>query len=98
MNLLKLLDIRPDAPLSITLRGRRDFCTVEIGYSPTLGVLELESVAAYLGSFSERSISHEDATAEIRHDIAALIEPDDLVIRTAWDAIEGIACDVVARG
>lgn len=106
MNPLKLLAVQMDVPLAITLRGRltcrcpvngqRDYASVEVAYNPIGNAVELGSFAAYLATFNDREIGHEDVTAEIRSDLARLLEPDDLTVRTAWDAVEGIECVVVA--
>lgn len=105
---MRTLEIAPRAHLSISLRGRltclcpvngrRDYAAVEVAYCPTGGVLELESFAAYLATYGGRTVSHEDATAEIRAEIAALLKPGDLTVTTTWDAVEGVECVVRAVG
>lgn len=104
--------ISPEAPyksLVVTLRGRltclcplndrQDFAIVEVTYEPTTSLIELESFAMYLGTFSDRHITHEAATAEI---LATLNEEsgagcNGLTVVTTWTPIEGVECTVTVR-
>lgn len=106
---LRALTINPANRLSISLAARltclcpvntrRDYATVEVSYCPSVGaVIELESFAAYLSTFSERAVSHEDVAAEILSDLQELTQADDLTVRTRWEAVEGVECVVVAHG
>lgn len=104
---LRSLTITPTNRLTLQLagrltclcpvNGRRDYATVEVSYCPTAAVVELESFAAYLATFATETISHEEVTAAIRDEIAEETVPDDLTVRTRWDAVEGIECVVVAH-
>ena len=104
---MKTLTIDPNERLSINLagrltclcpvNGRRDYATVQVSYVPVEAVVELESFGAFLGSFGERTVSHEDVTVEIAEKVQEITQADDVTVRTTWDAIEGVECVVVAH-
>lgn len=101
---LKTLPMDPPTPVVVTLRGqltcrcpvneRRDYATVEVSYSPEGWLIELASFAAYLGSFAERAMTHEAATAEIAATVREATRADARSIRTEWAPVEGIGCTV----
>lgn len=103
---VRTLTVDPDARLSVGLaarltclcpvNGRRDYASVEVSYVPTGRVVELESFASYLASFAAETMSHEEATEMVRREVYDAVEPDDLTVRTRWDAVEGVACTVSA--
>ena len=107
MNILLLLRTQDrHGDLTITLRGRltcicpfnglRDEATVEIVYVPALSLIELEAFAEYLRTFSDRKLSHEDATREILATLYDETEPRRLTVTTTWAPVEGIDCTVMA--
>lgn len=103
---LRTLTVDPNYRIAVSIAGRltclcpvnrrRDYADVEVSYVPTARVIELESFAAYLATYAGETASHEDVTARIRAAIDDAIEPDDLTVRTSWQAIEGVACTVSA--
>ena len=106
---LRTLTVDPANKLFITIAGRltclcpvngkRDSATVEVSYQPAAGaVVELAAFAAYLAGFESRTVSHEDATAEIADEIRWSIMSDDLTVRTVWEPVEGIECSMVVTG
>ena len=105
---LRTLSIDPNAkPITVAIEGRltcrcpvngrRDHARIEVVYTPVAAVIELESFAAYLDTFTARQASHELVTVEIGSDIAEATEADDITVRTHWDPVEGIGCTVVAH-
>ncbi|HXJ30392.1 MAG TPA: GTP cyclohydrolase I [Gemmatimonadales bacterium] len=105
---LRTLSLDPsEKPISISLagrltcrcpiNGRMDYATVEVAYIPTGAVMELEAFARYLDGFSSRTVFHETVTQEIAEEVYQATEADDITVRTRWDAVEGIACTVVAH-
>lgn len=78
------------------VNGRRDYATVEVVYSPTGNVVELESFADHLSRYAMSSMSHEAITEDIATMLHDILIPDDLTVRTRWDAVEGVDCVVVA--
>ena len=103
--------LAPEAPyrsLVVTLRGqltclcpvndRQDSATVEVTYEPTSSLIELESFAAYLGTFSARHITHEATTAEILATLNAESGAgcNGLTVVTTWAPVEGVECTVRA--
>lgn len=103
----RTLAVNPNSRLSVGLtarltclcpvNARRDYATVEVAYIPTGAVVELESFAAWLGSYAATAISHEEITQAIHDEISETTQTDDLTVRTQWDAIEGVGCVVSVR-
>lgn len=104
---LRTLTVNPNTRISTTIagkltclcpvNGRRDYATVEVSYVPTGSVVELESFAAWLSSYAMETISHEQITEAIADEINEVALPDNLTVRTTWDAVEGVECVVVAH-
>lgn len=104
---LRTLEIADEAPpLMVTITGkltcrcpvnqRRDFARVDVSYRPSGRIIELESFASYLATWSQLSFSHETVTRTICVEIAEAIQNDTATVTTVWDAVEGIECVVVA--
>lgn len=106
MKIRQLFNQKPFSDLTITLRGRltcicpvngrTDTAVVEVVYQPFLSLIELESFAAYLSTFAEQKIGHEDATREIIAMLKEEAEPNSLTVTTTWEPVEGIDCTVTA--
>jgi len=59
--------------------------TVELTWSTNGGTLELHSVRAWLDTFADREITHEDLTEELRATLAAMPKIDAVQVTTHWN-------------
>ncbi len=75
--------------------GHPDFGTVTVRFEP-LGAkaggvcVELKSLKLYLQSFRDEGIFYEAVTNRIRDDLAALMRPAWMVVKTEWKGRGGI--------
>lgn len=75
--------------------GHPDFGEVAVRFQPRAGgrggvCVELKSLKLYLQSFREEGSFYEAVTNRIRDDLAALMKPDWLIVRTSWRGRGGI--------
>ncbi|MCG3123293.1 MAG: NADPH-dependent 7-cyano-7-deazaguanine reductase [Phycisphaerales bacterium] len=75
--------------------GHPDFGTITVRFQPRPGkdggvCVELKSLKIYLQSFRNEGIFYEAVTNRIRDDLAALMKPAWLVVRTDWKGRGGI--------
>ncbi len=75
--------------------GHPDFGVVTVRFEPRPGAaggvcVELKSLKLYLQSFRNEGIFYEAVTNRIRDDLAALMRPAWLVVRTEWRGRGGI--------
>ncbi|MBS0190426.1 MAG: preQ(1) synthase [Phycisphaerales bacterium] len=81
--------------------GHPDFGAVAVVFQPkgakTGGrCVELKSLKLYFQSFRNEGIYYEAVTNRIRDDLAALMKPDWLLVRTDWRGRGGIRSRVFA--
>jgi len=81
--------------------GHPDFGTVTVRFEPRAakagGVcVELKSLKLYLQSFRTEGIFYEAVTNHVRDDLAALMNPAWLLIRTDWRGRGGIRSRIFA--
>jgi 7-cyano-7-deazaguanine reductase len=81
--------------------GHPDFGVITIRFQPRPGkaggvCVELKSLKLYLQSFRNEGIFYEAVTNRIRDDLAALMKPDWLVVRTDWRGRGGIRSTIRA--
>ncbi len=81
--------------------GHPDFGTVTVRFCPRAGsaggtCVELKSLKLYLQSFRNEGVFYEKVTNLIRDDLAALMNPVWLVVRTDWKGRGGIRSTIVA--
>ncbi len=55
--------------------GYPDFATIKIAYIPDKKIVELKSLKLYLNSFRNKSISHEESTNVIYHELYLKLRP-----------------------
>lgn len=67
--------------------------TVRIEWTCAGQTLELHSLAAYLGSFADERISHEELTRQLRDELAGLHGIADVTVATTWHTA-GLAVQV----
>lgn len=104
---LNTITMDPPAIMSVTLRARltclcpvndrRDYATVEVTYTPEGWLIELESFAAFLGSFSDRTVTHERVTVDIAAAVREATRCDEALVKTEWLPVEGVECIVTAK-
>jgi 7-cyano-7-deazaguanine reductase len=75
--------------------GHPDFGTVTVRFEPrparSGGVcVELKSLKLYFQSFRDEGIFYEAVTNQIRDDLAALMKPNWMIVRTDWKGRGGI--------
>ena len=70
--------------------GQPDFGTIRITYVPDRACVELKSLKLYLQSFRNEGIFYEAVTNRIRDDLAKLMKPQWLVVKTDWKGRGGI--------
>ncbi|MCC6428106.1 MAG: NADPH-dependent 7-cyano-7-deazaguanine reductase QueF [Phycisphaerales bacterium] len=75
--------------------GHPDFGTVTLRFQPRAGkdggtCVELKSLKLYYQSFRNEGIFYEAVTNRIRDDLAALMKPTWLLVRTDWKGRGGI--------
>jgi 7-cyano-7-deazaguanine reductase len=75
--------------------GHPDFGVVTVRFQPRAGrdggtCVELKSLKLYFQSFRQEGIFYEAVTNRIRDDLAALMRPAWLLIRTDWRGRGGI--------
>jgi 7-cyano-7-deazaguanine reductase len=75
--------------------GHPDFGVVTVRFQPRAGAaggtcVELKSLKLYLQSFRTEGIFYEAVTNRIRDDLAALMKPVWLVVKTNWRGRGGI--------
>lgn len=81
--------------------GHPDFGTVTLRFEPRAGrdggvCVELKSLKLYLQSFRHEGIFYEAVTNRIRDDLASLMRPSWLVVRTDWKGRGGIRSTIRA--
>jgi len=77
--------------------GQPDFATVTIEYVPGPSIVELKSLKQYLWSFRDEGVFHEDVTNRILDDLAQLLSPGRMTVRTDWLVRGGIHTVVEAQ-
>lgn len=82
--------------------GHPDFGTVSIRFEPrpaSVGGLcvELKSLKLYLQSFRNEGAFYEKVTNLIRDDLARLMNPAWLIVRTDWKGRGGIRSTIIAE-
>lgn len=58
--------------------------TVTIGWHADGWTLELHSLRAYLDTFSDREVSHEELTEEIRAELSTIHGIEGVTVSTTW--------------
>lgn len=59
--------------------------TITIGWDTDGWTLELHKLRAYLGTFQDREISHEDLTNEVRAELSGHHGINAVTVNTTWD-------------
>lgn len=70
--------------------GHPDFGTVTLRYCPAQRCVELKSLKLYLQGFRNEGIFYEAVTQSIADDLAAVMAPRWMVVRTDWRGRGGI--------
>src|SRR5436190_18746468 len=75
--------------------GHPDFGTVTVRFQPRApkdggSCVELKSLKLYYQSFRNEGIFYEEVTSRIRDDLAALMKPAWLLVKTDWPGRGGI--------
>jgi 7-cyano-7-deazaguanine reductase len=86
-------EVRCDTPEFTCLcpiTGQPDFATVTIAYVPDQSIVELKSLKLYLWSYRNQGAFHEDVTNRILEDLARVLAPRMLTVRTDWLVRGGI--------
>jgi NADPH-dependent 7-cyano-7-deazaguanine reductase QueF len=61
-----------------------DVGTVTIGWRCTDVTLELHALVAYLATWHDHEVSHEELTVQIRRDLVSLDGLDDVTVSSRW--------------
>lgn len=83
------------------MTGHPDFGVVRVRFCPRAGsaggtCVELKSLKLYLQSYRSEGSFYEAATNRIRDDLAALMSPAWMIVRTEWRGRGGIRSIVTA--
>lgn len=70
--------------------GHPDFGTVTVRFCPDAKCVELKSLKLYLQGFRNEGIFYEAVTNRIADDLAAVMEPRWMIVRTDWKGRGGI--------
>jgi 7-cyano-7-deazaguanine reductase len=70
--------------------GHPDFGTIVLTYCPAEKCVELKSLKLYFQSFREEGIFYEAVTNRICDDLAELMDPTWMALRTEWEGRGGI--------
>jgi len=76
------------------MTGQPDFGTVTLRYVPDKRCIELKSLKIYLQGFLNEGIFYETVTNRIADDLAELINPRWMTLRTDWPGRGGIHSSV----
>jgi len=76
--------------------GHPDFGTVTLRYCPDRLCVELKSLKLYYQGFRNEGIFYEAVTNRIHDDLAELIGPRWLIVRTDWHGRGGIRSTITA--
>jgi len=74
--------------------GQPDFGTVTLRYVPDQQCVELKSLKLYLQGFRNEGIFYEAVTNKIADDLAELMAPRWMTLRTDWTGRGGISSSV----
>ena len=74
--------------------GHPDFGTVTLRYVPGQLCVELKSLKLYLQAFRNEGIFYEAVTNKIADDLAELMTPKWMVLRTDWTGRGGIRSSI----
>ncbi len=77
--------------------GQPDFGTLTISYVPDRKCVELKSLKLYLQQFRNVGIFYEHATNRILDDLVAVVDPQEMTIRAAFNPRGGITTTITAR-
>lgn len=77
--------------------GQPDFGTLSISYVPDRKCVELKSLKLYLQQFRNEGIFYEHATNRILDDLVAVVDPQEMTIRAAFNPRGGITTTVTVR-
>jgi 7-cyano-7-deazaguanine reductase len=82
--------------------GHPDFGTVTVRFQPLAAsrggtCVELKSLKLYFQSFRNEGIFYEAVTNRIRDDLAALMKPEWLLVRTEWKGRGGFRSIIRAQ-
>jgi len=74
--------------------GHPDFATVTLRYIPDKLCVELKSLKLYYQSFRNEGIFYEAVTNRIANDLAELMKPKWMLLRTDWTGRGGIRSSI----
>jgi 7-cyano-7-deazaguanine reductase len=77
--------------------GHPDFARVILRYVPDRLCVELKSLKLYYQAYRNEGIFYEAVTNRIADDLAALMQPRWLIVRTEWTGRGGIHSNIIAR-
>jgi 7-cyano-7-deazaguanine reductase len=78
------------------MTAQPDFAELILTYVPDAKVVELKSLKAYLWSYRDEGIFHEDITNRILDDLATCLSPRSMTVQTVWNVRGGITTTVTA--
>jgi 7-cyano-7-deazaguanine reductase len=74
--------------------GHPDFGRVMVRYIPAARCIELKSLKIYLQAFRNEGIFYEAVTNKIASDLAEVMMPTWMLVRTDWDGRGGICSTI----
>ena len=77
--------------------GLPDFAKLTIRYMPTAKCIELKSLKYYVTSFRNVGIFQEHATAKMAEDLAKVLEPQWLEVKTVYNVRGGFLTTCMVR-
>lgn len=89
-----VIDLTAELACRCPVNGLDDHAMVRVKYRPSNVIVELESFKAYLDSFADQVVLHEQVTEEIQQALRDALEPDYLEVATAWAPVEGVNVEI----
>ncbi|NJL31546.1 MAG: NADPH-dependent 7-cyano-7-deazaguanine reductase QueF [Phycisphaerales bacterium] len=77
--------------------GHPDFGSVELVYEPGKLCIELKSLKLYYQSYRNKGIFYEAVTNQIADDLAGVMKPKWMIVRTQWKGRGGITSTIEIR-
>jgi 7-cyano-7-deazaguanine reductase len=88
--------VAPEFTSVCPVTGQPDFGTIRLIYVPDKICVELKSYKLYLQSFRNKGIFYEAVTNQILDDLAGILKPRSMTIKTEWTPRGGLHSIITA--
>ncbi len=90
--------VYPEFSAVCPFSGLPDIAEVTVRYIPGRKIVELKSLKYYFVSYRNVGIYQEDMTSRVYRDLKAVLEPEELEVKTVYNIRGGILTTCVAGG